>query len=711
MILVGMIHAQDVLHKFVFVADEKLKTVSVAGTFNNWNKDANPMQLDADGRTWTVSLKLGVGKHQYKFIKNGDQWITDPKAVKNEDDGGGNINSILFITPPDCKIKASRTDGQTAKSAIFHEPLAPYFNFYNGKIQLKFRSRPGDLSGVKVVSGKVTVTAKESPVDEFYSNWKADLPWDGKSKLFYRFETMDGSAKSSYSYSVDPAKTAIFATPAWVPQTVVYQIFPDRFANGSRSNDPADVMPWDAKPTYSNRYGGDVAGVSQHLKHLKDLGVGTVYFNPIFASPSNHRYEADDFYQPDKEFGTQAEFIALTKEMKANGIHTVMDFVFNHTSPRFFAFKDLAEKGQDSAFKDWYFPKTFPVVVGDSKTYEAWYGFPSMPKVNIVNPAARDWFLKMAQFWLKNAALDGMRLDVANEVNPEFWRTMRPVVKKANPNVWIIGEIWGDGSPWLKGDQFDSVMNYQFRDACLKFIAKGTTNSTQFANQLMKVHESYVPQVSNNMMNLLSSHDTARFLTEAGGDKNLQKLAAAIQFTWVGAPSVYYGEELGMEGGPDPDNRRGMTWEKAVPTNDVLVYYKKLATLKRSNSALWTPNVEFLPVDGTESDRVGAYCRTSDKDAVLVAYNRSDMEQTISLRPPTSVRKLASGGLSDIISGDRFAVSDRPVIIKLRPFSARVLATSVKKSSLAPKVQLVAASKGDSVQRRANSTQEQTQQP
>jgi hypothetical protein len=166
-----------------------------------------------------------------------------------------------------------------------------------------------------------------------------------------------------------------------------------------------------------------------------------------------------------------------------------------------------------------------------------------------------------------------------------------------------------------------------------------------------------------------------------------------------------------MEGGADPDNRRGMDWDKATATNDMLSYYKKLAALKKTNSALWTPNIEFLQVDGTESDRVGAYARTSDKDAVLVAYNRSDVEQTISLRPPISVRKLASGGFSDIISGDRFAVSDRPVIIKLRPKSARVLVPSAKKSSLAPNVQLFAVSKGDSVQRRANSIQEQTQQP
>lgn len=709
MILVGAVFAQEHLHRFVFVADEKLKSVSVAGTFNNWNKDANPMSLGADGRTWTISLKLGLGKHQYKFIKNGDQWITDPKAAKNEDDGNGNTNSILFVTPPDYSSAASPKDGITAKSAIYHEAFAPYLNFYNGKLQLKLRARPGDLAQVRVLSGKLAVSATEKAVDEFYSNWRAEIPWDGKSTLNYAFETLDGSVRNTYSFTIDPAKTKVFETPSWVSKTVIYQIFPDRFANGDPNNDPRDVMPWDAKPTYGNRFGGDVAGVRKNLGYLKGLGIGTVYFNPIFASPSNHRYEADDYYNPDKEFGTQREFIDLTRELKTNGIHTVMDFVFNHTSPRFFAFKDLAEKGQKSEFKDWYFPKTFPVVSGDSKTYEAWYGFPSMPKVNIVNPNARDWFLKMANFWLTNASVDGMRLDVANEVNSDFWRTMRPEVKKANPNVWIVGEIWGDGNPWLKGDQFDSVMNYQFRDACLKFIAKGSTNSTQFANQLMKVHESYVPQVSNNMMNLLSSHDTARFLTEAGGDKDLQKLAAAIQFTWVGAPSVYYGEELGMEGGADPDNRRGMEWEKASATNDILSYYKKLAALKKSNSALWTPNVEFDAIN--DEAMTGAYYRTSEKEAVVVAYNRSSAEQTVSLRPPTSVRKLAIGGFSDIISGDRFAVSDRPVIIKLRPKSARVLITGAKKSSLAPKTRLVALSTGDSVQRRANSIQEQTQQP
>lgn len=717
MVLAGIVTAilggEERLHQFVFVTDESLKSVNLAGTFNGWNKDATPMKLGPDGRTWTVSLKLAEGKHYYKFVKNGSDWITDPKAAKNEDDGGGNVNSVLMILPKDFDRPASRTDGHIAASGINHDTAIPYFNYYNGKAQLRFRTRAGDVSQVRVVSKDKAVLAKETSQDDLYSVWSADLPWNGKSKLFYRFELTDGSLKQNYSYSVDPAKTKPFTTPEWVSKTVVYQIFPDRFENGSKANDPKGVQNWDDKPTYSNRYGGDVAGVKKRLSYLKDLGVGTVYFNPIFASPSNHRYEADDYYNPDPEFGTQQEFIALTKEMKANGIRTVMDFVFNHTSPRFFAFKDLAQNQQDSKYAGWYFPKGFPVISGDSKTYEAWYGFPSMPKVNIMNPGAKAWFLKMANFWLTNASLDGMRLDVANEVDQNFWRAMRPEVKNANPNAWIVGEIWTDSRQWLKGDQFDAVMNYPFRNAAMGFIAKGTSTAKQFENHLMTTYNWYVPQVNNNLMNLLSSHDTARFLTDAGGDRDLQKMAAAIQFTWVGAPSVYYGEELGMEGGADPDNRRGMEWAKANASNDMLSYYKKLAKAKRTCSAFWTPNVEFAALEGATNDRVGAFYRYSDTESAVVAYNRSDVEQTISLRPPTNVRRHMSGGIIDIISGDRLSVSDRPLRISLKPKTARVLVSAKKNSSSpAPSTSnFVALLDGDSAQRRANLIQEQNKQP
>ncbi|MER3496153.1 MAG: alpha-glycosidase, partial [Armatimonadota bacterium] len=173
------------------------------------------------------------------------------------------------------------------------------------------------------------------------------------------------------------AKTYVpFVTPAWVERSVMYQIFPDRFENGDKRNDPKGVQPWNAEPTYSNRFGGDVAGVAKRLGYLKGLGIGNVYFNPVFASPSNHRYDTTDYKRVDPEFGTNDEFVSLVRQMKAAGIRTVLDFAFNHTATDHPFFVDLIEKGAESPYREWYYPKSFPIVVKENPPYEAWYGFP-----------------------------------------------------------------------------------------------------------------------------------------------------------------------------------------------------------------------------------------------------------------------------------------------------------------------------------------------
>lgn len=663
-------------HTFTFV-NADARTVHVAGTFNNWDKNALPMTKDADGKTWRVTASVPYGKQQYKFVVNGETWVPDPHAAK-EDDGGGNQNSVLTVTPPDYATPAKIGDGVVTKSAVSHSTVAPYFNYDRGNLSLSLRARPNDVANVSVLVGGKRIPLVKQTEDALYARYRALVPWDRKADLSYSFELKDGATTVRYGadglaatpkpFVVDAKTYKPFVVPGWVEKTVFYQIFPDRFENGDTRNDPKDVQAWNAKPQYFNRFGGDVAGVEKHVDHLAGLGVGAVYFNPVFQSPSNHRYDATDFRKIDRDFGTNDEFKQLTKSLDKRGIRTVMDFVFNHSATDFFAFQDVRDKGVASAYKDWYFVKSYPVKVADNPNYEAWYGFPSMPKMNVLNPATRDYLLSLVDFWTTEVPLSGMRLDVANEVAPQFWRNLRTKAKATNPDLWIVGEVWGDGSPWLGGDQWDSVMNYQFRDACLRFFAEERTTPTQFTNRLTALDASYAPQVSRNMMNLLSSHDTPRFLTLCKNDAAMHRLAALVQFTWVGAPSIYYGEEIGMEGGTDPDNRRGMTWDKANPQNEMLTYYKKLVSLRNKSAALQSGDATILATNDAEG--TFAYARVLGKDAAVVAVNRSREPRTVRVTVPASLK---GAKLRDALTGNGVPVSGGVATVTLAPLSGAVV--------------------------------------
>ena len=671
-------------HAFVLVSDKKLKSVALAGTFNNWNTGANPMKVDADGKTWRLSLPLAPGKYSYKFVLDGGTWIPDPQVARTEDDGNGGSNSVLLLLPPDYQTVASPNDGQTTISALLHSSRVPFLNYDRGKLSISLRTRLDDVRAVTLVVAGQRYPMALSGSDELYSFYRAQVPWNKKTDLSYSFELADGNRTEKFGadgmsaqprpFRVNDQNFKPFVVPNWVEHTVFYQIFPDRFANGDKNNDPKDVQAWDSAPQGFSRFGGDVTGVRQHLPYLVDLGVSGVYFNPVFQSPSNHRYDAEDYKRVDPQFGTNAEFSALTRQMQKQGIRTVMDFVFNHTATTFPQFKDVLQKGQSSPYKDWYFIKSYPVKVADPPNYAAWFNYPSMPKLNVMNPPTSDYLLGLVEYWKTQVPLAGLRLDVANEVDPRFWRKLRTRVKSLDSQAWIVGEVWGDGSPWLGGDQWDSVMNYQFRDACVHFFAEGNTSSSQFTDGLMKVYNSYAPQVSRNMMNLLSSHDTPRFLTLCKDDVALHQMAATVQFTWPGAPSIYYGEEIGMQGGADPDNRRGMRWDMAKPDNKMLQFYRRLIAIRKGSRALQSGDPSILLSDDVA--KTVAYARTIDDDMALVALNRSDTAQTLDFALPqnSAMTKARARGLVDAMSGKTFKVGSAARLkLQIAPKSAVIL--------------------------------------
>ena len=669
---------------FQLFSDRKLETVALAGTFNGWDKRANPMKVLSDGKTWVVTLNLRPGKYAYKFVLNDSEWITDPKSKRNEDDGGGHTNSILLLLPKEFSNASKVGDGLITSGLIKYRPSLPDLNYDRGRLQFRIQTRPNDVSGVDLVANGKQVSLTRTMQTEFSETWTGSIAYRLDRDLRYSFVIVDGKKELIYgvdgigskkNFVIDSKNFKPFVVPSWVEKSVFYQIFPDRFENGDRSNDPKDVQAWRATPNYFSFKGGDLKGVQNRLSYLKQLGVDAVYFNPIFESPSNHRYDATDFYQVDHRLGTNQDLANLDSSMNKLGIKKVYDVSFNHSSTMFKPFLDLLAHQQDSGYKDWYFVKSFPVEVKENPPYVAWFNFPSMPKLNLANPDTKRYMLGLVDHWKKIAHPDGWRLDVANEIPDWFWQSIRTTVKAQTPNDWIVGEVWGDATHWLQGDQWDSAMNYPFREAVLQFVTAPVSSPTQLMNRLMEVYSWYPSQVSRNMLNSLSTHDTERIRSLCKGDSQAVGLAAVLLFTWVGAPCIYYGDELGMEGGRDPDNRRGMDWSLAVDSNQQLNLFKKLINIRHSSPALQGGEPELLLAD--DSKGILAFKRTLDREDALVAINASATSQTLLIPTP----KLQSKQFINGLNGQLVTLSSRKEIsLSLSPKSAAILVPATSKN-------------------------------
>ncbi|VTR61326.1 periplasmic alpha-amylase [Actinobacillus pleuropneumoniae] len=390
-------------------------------------------------------------------------------------------------------------------------------------------------------------------------------------------------------------------------------------------------MPWgSAEPTPKNFFGGDLQGVIDHLDHLSELGVNAIYFTPLFTATTNHKYDTEDYMEIDPQFGDKDTLKKLVDLCHARGIRVLLDAVFNHSGRTFAPFVDVQKNGLNSKYKDWFYVRSLPLEVVDGiPTYDTFAFEPLMPKLNTENPEVRAYLLKAAEYWIKETGIDGWRLDVANEVGHSFWREFRQVVKKANPDAYILGEVWHESSIWLEGDQFDAVMNYPFTNAVLDFFINRTADAEKFSFMLGKQLAGYPRQASEVMFNLLDSHDTARLLTQANGDKRLMKLAAMFQFTYFGTPCIYYGDEIGMDGGHDPGCRKCMEWDESKHDKDLFHFYQTLIKLRKEHSALRTGSFKFLKAE--KSGGKIAYLREDDNETILIAVNNDKAGNTMTL--------------------------------------------------------------------------------
>lgn len=516
---------------------------------------------------------------------------------------------------------------------------------------------------------------------ENYRFWECEvtLP-EGLYWYYFRYESDYGNfyvTKCSHSvgfvsndgeYWQQTVYAEDFKTPDWLAGGIIYQIFPDRFYNSGKEkqNVPEDRYintDWNKQPEYrqtnekcslgNDYYGGDLQGITEKLPYLSSLGVSCIYLNPIFEAHSNHRYNTADYFKIDSSLGTLKDFETLCKSAEKYGIRIILDGVFSHTGDNSIYFNRYgnydsvgAYNSKESEYYGWYKFDNWP------DKYESWWGVPSLPETVEENPNFREYITGrdgVIRYWMRHGAA-GWRLDVADELPDSFISDIRNAAKQEKDDAYLLGEVWEDASnkisygcrrKFLRGHELDSVMNYPFANAIIDFILGG--DAVKLVDTVVDITENYPKDAVKVLMNHIGTHDTARIITRLSegysdahdrawqanqklcGDlyqKAMQKvkLAAAIQYTLPGVPSVFYGDETGVSGYGDPFCRAAFPWDNI--NNELLEFYRKLGTFRRNCECF--KNGEFIPVHSNHGYLV--YMRRGEKDAAVIAVNINDYE-------------------------------------------------------------------------------------
>jgi cyclomaltodextrinase len=500
-------------------------------------------------------------------------------------------------------------------------------------------------------------------------------------------------------------------TPDWVRDAIFYQIFPDRFARSARLppsvrpglGTPSNLEPWDSPPTRHGFKGGSLTGVTDKLDTLQDLGINAIYFNPVFASTANHRYHTHDYYQVDPMLGGNDALRELLDAAHARGMRVVLDGVFNHASRGFFAFNHTLENGAASPYVDWFHfngewlgrgrpPDAYPHRPRHGQEdslnwlgYKGWADLPALPKLNTDTPAVRAYLFDVAETWVQ-FGIDGWRLDVPGDIDDvAFWQEFRQRVKAINPDAYIVGEIWHQAQRWLQGDQFDAVMNYPVGIALLGWLVGASANreemravtglagyqsldAARFADRIDTILDWYDPAISAVQMNVLDSHDTPRFLTMARGDRTAYKLATLFLMTFVGAPTIYYGDEVGMTGGHDPGCRGAFPWDEEVWDQDLRAWVKRCIALRHDHPALRRGTYLRLHA----GDDVVVFARSLGAESLITAINAASAPRHLDL--PLAGLLPDGAGVADVWTCESWTVAGGALqAFKLPARSGRVL--------------------------------------
>lgn len=492
----------------------------------------------------------------------------------------------------------------------------------------------------------------------------------------------------------------------WVWSQVFYQIFPERFCDGDPENNVRDgEYLYEGKPVVAKSwqelpdkrqgarefFGGDLEGVRQKLPYLQELGVNALYLNPIFLSPSSHKYDTVDYYRVDPHFGGNESFARLCSELRERDMRVVLDAVVNHTSERHPWFDRYGEHGLEqpgayqspqAATRDFY-----SFGGDDPESYHGWYGVKTLPVLNYSNPELRQRIYEaddaVLRYWMRAPYhIDGWRFDVIHMLgegagahnNATYVRHFRQTLREEDPEAYVLGEHFFEATQWLQGDQEDGAMNYYgFARPVTEFLAgrdftghRVRLSAEDFAYLLGRARSRLPFALQLSQFNLLDSHDTPRLLTTLGGDVALVKLAVTLLMTYIGVPCIYYGDEIGLEGGPDPDCRRPFPWDERAWNSELLAHYRRLIALRRSSRALQEGAYLTLAASGDAF----AFARFLAGEVVVAAINRA---QTATVTLPLWQVGLGEAALEDALSGESYRSANGSLTLELPARSSLVL--------------------------------------
>jgi neopullulanase len=487
--------------------------------------------------------------------------------------------------------------------------------------------------------------------------------------------------------------------PEWARDAIFYQIFGDRFAASSEVHKPGPLEAWDSPPTLHGYKGGDLLGVVERLDELVDLGINALYLNPVFSAASNHRYNTYDYFTVDPLLGGTPALRRLLDAAHANGIRVLLDGVFNHVGRGFWPFHHVMESGAASPYRDWFYldedvlAGRRAVVAQDHlcpedgpRGYRSWWDVPSLPKLRLENPEVRSHVLGAVEAWMR-FGIDGWRLDVPADIEDQtFWPEFRDRVRAINPEAYLVGEIWHEAPDWLRGDRFDALMNYPLGLAILGYagashldheVAAGQTDyrnslhdldGAAFGQRLEQCLAAYEPATTAVQFNLIGSHDAPRPKTILGEDFGRLRLAQLLLLTLPGAPSIYYGDELGMSGRADPDCRGA--YPRSLELLDDAqraqrAFVRAAVHARRSDVALRRGEVRVAGTNG----RAIALERTAEGRRAIVALNAGDEAAEL---------RLAAAALDGLRPLDALRVGGATIdpaasLLALEPRSAIVL--------------------------------------
>jgi cyclomaltodextrinase / maltogenic alpha-amylase / neopullulanase len=423
--------------------------------------------------------------------------------------------------------------------------------------------------------------------------------------------------------------------PAGPGDGCVYHVFPDRFRRSGQIATERALTAWGEPPQASSLYGGDLPGIIASLDHIQSLGARYLYLTPIFAADSSHRYDCHDFHTIDPVLGSPDDFQRLVTEAHARDIRVVLDIVLNHCGVKFWAFRDLLEHQERSRYKDWFIVRQFPVEVRPfAPGYQCWWNLGSMPEFNLENAELREYLFEVCAHWVRTYDVDAWRIDVSSELPPALLAELRGRLQRLGKDVLVIGENWKDASPFFdRCSGLSGVTNYRYWwELLVPFLADRSLSVSGFALKLMDIVFQYPHERLLSCWNIIGSHDIPR-LPSLVDDPQLLGFAVALQFFLPGLPVVYYGDEIGLPGDDDPDNRRCMPWDPARWDHALLSWHRELAVLRRQLPALQRGMLSVAIADDArgllvlrrrcEHHEVALVLNTSDRALELAAADRS----------------------------------------------------------------------------------------